>query len=477
MASLSNNDLPVLETQLATKSFIERLARDIESVQPPKTFSLTGCWGAGKTSALAQLFVRLTGKSPAGFELPDDHESSSALKCEGIWFEAWRYQNEEAPIVALLHTIKSQFSTKDRFIDNAGKLGSVAFLGAISVLDGVIKSTTGLSGLSKIQGIGEKYEKDNLLSRLASDQINDALKQAVDVVLGNDLDNGNRKLIIFIDDLDRCEPEAAFRLLEGIKLYLSIPNCVIVMAMDQNQIEANLVNRQGVENGRFYGVEYIEKLCQDSYRLPVPNAVNRTKFLVDHIKLLVPISDSVRNSRMLDLEKVLEKYDCLPANPRRLKMLANNIAAFYSNTDPENITALGEYLSPSDITDLDKDEMYALAIIIISSLYVSYRKLYERLETCPSFVNEIIAFCSSEPNKAYSEKDSVFYEFNKSNTRSRVAVEHPSDLSVFRLKVLFSEEPSGMIKTYKLKDQILGDITHQLIQAFNYPENSSQVEG
>ena len=121
--------------------------------------------------------------------------------------------------------------------------------------------------------------------------------------------------------------------------------------------------------------------------------------------------------------------------------------------------------------------MYALAIIIISSLYVSYRKLYERLETCPSFVNEIIAFCSSEPNKAYSEKDSVFYEFNKSNTRSRVAVEHPSDLSVFRLKVLFREEPSGMIKTYKLKDQILGDITHQLIQAFNYPENSSQVEG
>lgn len=474
MASLSNNDLPVLETQLGTKPFIERLVRDIESVQPPKTFSLTGCWGAGKTSALAQLFVRLTGKSPAGYELPADYVTPSTVKCEGVWFEAWRYQNEEVPIVALLHTIKSQFSTKDKFIDSAGKLASVAFLGAISVLDGVIKSTTGLSGLSKIQGVGEKYEKDNLLSRLASDQINDALKQAVDVILGNKPGDDNRKLIIFIDDLDRCEPEAAFRLLEGIKLYLSIPNCVIVMAMDQNQIEANLVNRQGVENSRFYGVEYIEKLCQDSYRLPVPNAVNRTKFLVDHIRVLNPEADAVHNSRMLDLEKVLRNHDCLPANPRRLKMLANNIAAFYSNTDPEKIIALGEYVSPNDITDLDKGEVYALAIIIVSSLYVSYRRLYERLETCPSFVNEIIEFCSSESSRDYSEKDSVFYEFDRTNTQSRVAVDHPSDLSVFRLKVLFSEKPSAMIKTYKLKDQILGDITHQLIQAFNYPDSNGQ---
>ena len=201
MASLSNNDLPVLETQLGTKPFIERLARDIESVQPPKTFSLTGCWGAGKTSALAQLFVRLTGTSPAGFKLSDGYVAPLPLKCEGVWFEAWRYQNEEVPIVALLHTIKSQFSTKDKFIDSAGKLASVAFLGAISVLDGVIKSTTGLSGLSKIQGGGEKYEEDNLLSRLASDQINDALKQAVDVILGNKPGDDNRKLIIFIDDL------------------------------------------------------------------------------------------------------------------------------------------------------------------------------------------------------------------------------------------------------------------------------------
>jgi len=476
MASLSNNDLPVLETQLGTKPFIERLARDIESVQPPKTFSLTGCWGAGKTSALAQLFVRLTGTSPAGFKLSDGYVAPLPLKCEGVWFEAWRYQNEEVPIVALLHTIKSQFSTKDKFIDSAGKLASVAFLGAISVLDGVIKSTTGLSGLSKIQGGGEKYEEDNLLSRLASDQINDALKQAVDVILGNKPGDDNRKLIIFIDDLDRCEPEAAFRLLEGIKLYLSIPNCVIVMAMDQNQIEANLVNRQGVENSRFYGVEYIEKLCQDSYRLPVPNAVNRTKFLVDHIRVLNPEADAVYNRRMLDLEKVLSNHDCLPANPRRLKMLANNIAAFYSNTDPEKVIALDEYVSPNDITDLEKDEVYALAIIIVSSLYVSYRRLYERLEACPSFVNEIIEFCGSESNGDYTGKDSVFYEFNKSNARSRVWVDHPSDLSVFRLKVLFSKNPSAMINTYKLKDQILGDITHQLIQEFNYPDSNNQGE-
>lgn len=475
MAHLSNNDLPTLDTQLETQSFIERLARDIESVQPPKTFSLTGCWGAGKTSALAQLFVRLTDTPPPGFQLPAGHQTDVDTECQGIWFEAWRYQNEEMPIVALLHTIKSHFSTKSKFIDSAGKLASVAFLGAISVLDGVIKTTTGLSGLSKVQGIGEKYEKDNLLSRLASDQINDALKQAVDVILGNKPGDDNRKLIIFIDDLDRCEPEAAFRLLEGIKLYLSIPNCVIVMAMDQNQIEANLVNRQGVGNGRFYGVEYIEKLCQDSYRLPVPNSENRAKFLIEHITPLISRCDVFKIDRIEELEKILGKYDCLPANPRRLKMLANSIAAFYSHTNPENISSLMNLDDPNR-TGLNRDEIYAIAILIVSSLCVNYRKLYERLETCSSFVNEIIDFCSVEPKGAYSENSSVFYEFDKSSTRTIATVEHPSDLSVFRLKVLFRAGTGSMMEEYGLNDQVLGDILYTLIQVLNYPENSNQGE-
>ena len=466
----SINDLPTTKDfSLGTDHFVEKLVLDIQNSVPPKTFSITGYWGSGKTSALAMLFEKLTKINPLEVSKVDVQERTD---CIGIWFEAWRYQHEEFPIVALLQEVKKNFSTSDKFINSAGKLASVSILGALTVLDGVIKSATGISGISKIKGIGESYEKENLLSRLSSDHINDALKQAIDTLLDNE-STPKQKLVIFIDDLDRCEPEMAISLLEGLKLYLNIPNCTVVMAIDAHQIESNILKKIDGDNcnNRFQGVEYMEKLCQDSHRLPVPDTKQRNDFLINCLKKLLSDLDIQNQTVIDDLSVAINNYDCLPANPRRLKMLATRISSIFRYVKVSDINILSSFCDANGVSENKRDELFAIGVLIISSLSVNYRRLYERLEKSSLFTSELFDFCNTPDNNRYNQKQSVFYEFQNINTDSRTVVEHPSDLGVFRLTSLFKEAANSILVKYEIDRVTYGDMLHQIIKIYNTPKH------
>ena len=49
-----------------------------------------------------------------------------------------------------------------------------------------------------------------------------------------------RRLFVFVDDLDRCLPEAAVGALEAIKLFLDIEDCVFVLGMDRHLVEQGI---------------------------------------------------------------------------------------------------------------------------------------------------------------------------------------------------------------------------------------------
>lgn len=52
-----------------------------------------------------------------------------------------------------------------------------------------------------------------------------------------------QKLVIFIDDLDRCEPPKAADIIEGINLFLDSDRCVFVLGMDPNAVAASIENK------------------------------------------------------------------------------------------------------------------------------------------------------------------------------------------------------------------------------------------
>ena len=61
------------------------------------------------------------------------------------------------------------------------------------------------------------------------------LKKSIENALSSHLPNG--RLIVFIDDLDRCDIENILAILSGLKLFLSSKQCLFVLAVDKEKLE------------------------------------------------------------------------------------------------------------------------------------------------------------------------------------------------------------------------------------------------
>ena len=432
---LSHNDNPALDDAFGQDAFLAEVCTQISTCVPPKGIGINGYWGTGKTSALLQVYRHLTNELPYGENstpgTPSQNHDGSILP---VWFEAWRYQHESLPIVALLNEIRQQLGLWAAFQQKAKKLGSVALLGAISAFDETVKAASG--GLlkpefGKIQQIGNTWEKERFQKPLEGQVIRTLMQEAIQEILKSKEKN---KLVIFIDDLDRCEPATALRLMEGIKIYLSLNNCVIVFGMDQRQVERALATALALPGGNdavpdtaYYAGEYLEKICQDIIHLPLANQQQKSYYL--H-RLLLDILESGENSRAKgfadQLQKITDEHDCLPANPRKIKALANRLASM-----------IRRHTSAAEATDSSPTLLEAKLCFIVAILYCFHRSVYEQLQRRPEYIQDVLAYAgdSDTTQEKYSPMKGIRPSMNGSN---ELPV-NPSDSNVFRLHQLLVE--------------------------------------
>lgn len=75
--------------------------------------------------------------------------------------------------------------------------------------------------------------------------------------------------------------------------------------------------------------EYLEKICQDIHHLPIPNQQVKADYLMKLLRELDINGSSQSISRQTHqsaIQNVLQTYNCLPANPRKIKALGNRLA-------------------------------------------------------------------------------------------------------------------------------------------------------
>jgi len=124
-------------------------------------------------------------------------------------------------------------------------------------------------------------------------------------------DDGFR-LLFLVDDLDRCLPEKAVEMLESIKLFLDVEGCAFVLAIDDEVVERGILHRyrdylfQGSKGSvdkaltqlPITGAEYLEKIVQLPFRLPLPSEPEIRQFLVKRFaRLFAPTAASAPGER------------------------------------------------------------------------------------------------------------------------------------------------------------------------------------
>ncbi|MFK3650378.1 P-loop NTPase fold protein [Lysobacter enzymogenes] len=376
------NDHPTLEDKLRRSALVKAKAARIMKCQPAQAFGVHGDWGAGKTSFLRQVRYHLDGSNEGCMDTPGQELEGDAYKGRvvTIWFEAWRYQHETSPAIALLQEIRRQFSVWAKVKGKAKKLGEVTVRSVLNGLDDAAKLLK-LDALplnpKGIQEIGEGWEKEHLEHRLGVDSIQAFLEASVSVILKS-LAGPGARLVVFIDDLDRCTAKSAFRLLESLKIYFGLTNCVFVIGMNQQLVVDAVASCMPLDYlphdpslkeaaARIRAEAYLEKVCTDIERLTPPYDVAGVFCQwLENGALAVVVRVSLNDGNG-------GKIRCLPPNPRRLKALAN---------------LLDRWWPALDTLVMDRVDK-ARAIIIIAYVYQFHSELFQRWQFNPAFYTHL----------------------------------------------------------------------------------------
>ena len=392
--SIMHNDEPTLLDALDRGALIKEVGEAIACCTPPQVFGVHGDWGLGKTSFLHQVQWYLIGDCPQQSEEATNEAAKRQFEkgkyektVRAVWFDAWRYQHEDAPVVALLQEMRAQLSWRHQMAGSVTRNAEISMRGALLSMEEVTKKI-GFQ-YSKFRDANREWEVKNLAVSLPSHTLREHLRTAVGQLLPKQKEGSPQpRLVVFIDDVDRCEPEAAYHLLEGLKIYLTLDNCVFILGMNQKAVEDAIGSRMESASGdnrtgrasdegrtKLRAAAYMEKLCQNVWRLPAIRDPGRV--LYDLLKTTVT-DETVREW----IRRAVEKPPCLPANPRRLKGLANLIGRLSSR------------LPISQIASPDESGVHeAQLLVIVAYVYQFHHDIYVRWEADVSLYERIYDWC------------------------------------------------------------------------------------
>lgn len=166
-----------------------------------------------------------------------------------VYYDAWENDNGTDPVLSLVYEIIKQLGINYAFDDNSN---------AFKLAGSVLEALTGRN----INGIIENLKSDNPLTKIKEEKdLHENIKNFFTELL---VERGNR-LVVFIDELDRCKPSYAVQLLERIKHYLYDDRITFVFSVNLGELQHTIKHYYG---NTFDACRYLDRFFDMRISLP-----------------------------------------------------------------------------------------------------------------------------------------------------------------------------------------------------------------
>ena len=277
----AENIIKTIESDvLGRNNNIKNFVKILYAMNEQNIISLNGDWGTGKTFFIKQVVEVIKCLSLEDYII-DERLSNFIKKIEEelkeiniknqifpIYYNAWEYDSNEDPLLTLIYSLIEQnpnLSDNDK-PNQSMKEKIYKIISSFKVEISFADNNTGKSVGLELQCNPQKN------APITKDVISiEGLKETFNQLLDEVKVKKANKLVIFIDELDRCNPQFAIKLLERIKHFFDNDEFIFVFSTNLNELQYTVKKfyGEGID-----GYLHLDKFFDLQFTLPNVNIEN-----------------------------------------------------------------------------------------------------------------------------------------------------------------------------------------------------------
>ncbi len=281
-----------LNDTLKRNNYLYKFYELLNNIDSCFSICLDGAWGCGKTFFVKQAYFLLMSINPC-IDIQEENERNILIKIKGefekkyqniptihypIYYDAWDNDNVEDPILSLIYSITKSLHSEGVFDEKSEKWNGIkntikAIVNATEVQCSLPIESAKVSIKVKGENFLKALEQNKKSDLLVDFKKQDELRLLVDTFFNDILPERGDRLVIFIDELDRCKPTFAIMLLERIKHYFNQQNVTFVFSTNIKELNKTVCNYYGQG---FSADRYLDRFF--NLKLQLPKVDTKTYF-------------------------------------------------------------------------------------------------------------------------------------------------------------------------------------------------------